>query len=668
MEGLEKLDRNIYSPVIVWGTKTAAEICFRVLEGRGILISAVGDNNIQVQGERLHEVMVLSAEQIKELYPDAMIVIGCFNPDISEKIISGLKLVSGKFSFCRFEQIESCYEIECLGRKVHNRERYSRIMRPVYRDEGCVWKRKTDKGIVSEYRYALHGGRMDDLRRTLVGIPGLKTLYLIVDGKDLAWMPSVMDELLEYDKIGHIVLVTDRLSVAGGKILKRLAERVFYVICGKEESDCQAYFKEQGLLVEFRELSKELFVNRAESGTAVITEECIVQSVLHFAGYGAEESIAPRFEEAKTVHIVQLFNGLANQMLMYLFGRFLEEGTGRTVIFDDTILCLDILDEDENVKRIFRWNRGRTLEDVKSIVAKTREGNSFYMFKRAEIAEILDAPIRLLSDYFDKDVWRRYLDRVKEFFSGKYAQGFPLGQVLIENGLEVAVVRDAIMPDEFLAVKHCFCLDTYVFNRPYEADSVTDYIMHYKETMYCMGIWATGKTEDWLLHNRQWIRQQIAFRMELSGANREYEREIRQSDGVMVHIRRGDFVNAKISADTGYFKQAIAAAEEMNEYRNKKYFIFSDDLEWCQRNEEALGIGRVRDKVVYVSGNSGRESYIDMWLMSLGKVSIPTPGSSYSYMAVLMSETIERCIDIPKYMYGLEYGLDQPTLFTRVDF
>ena len=51
---------------------------------------------------------------------------------------------------------------------------------------------------------------------------------------------------------------------------------------------------------------------------------------------------------------------------------------------------------------------------------------------------------------------------------------------------------------------------------------------------------------------------------------------------------------------------------------------------------------------------------MDMYLMSLGKVSIPTPGSSFSYVAMLISETMERCVDIPQYLYNLQYGIEIP--------
>ena len=42
--------------------------------------------------------------------------------------------------------------------------------------------------------------------------------------------------------------------------------------------------------------------------------------------------------------------------------------------------------------------------------------------------------------------------------------------------------------------------------------------------------------------------------------------------------------------------------------------------------------------------------------MSLGKAIIPTPGSSFSYVAMLVSKSIEKCIDVPRYLYDLDHG------------
>lgn len=663
-------DLNLHTsiPVVIWGTKTAAEICYRTLRKKNIPIAAVGDNNPLQWGKKFNGITILSAEQIKALYPNALIVVGSFRYDVSEAIIARLKQINRKFSFYRFEQIEYLYETEYLQRRINDKARYWHILHNIYREEESCWNRITDRNVISEYRYVMCKDWHGDIKSLLAEVYGIKTLYLIFGADRRNLIPSAVNELTKYGNIGHIIPVLDTLRIEEDReILKTLDGKAFYLICGENQETYQTFCSaEYGVPIEFRQLPDDLFTDRIYGRENAVTEEKIIQSVMDFVE-GKKKKRKPSMDTcSKAIHIVQLFNGLANQMLMYLFGRFVEEESNRVVIFDDTILSLDVCDENENIRRMSRWNKSMAEDEVRDMVAQTRAKNSFYKFKRAEIAEVFDIPIRLLSDYFEEEIWQMYLDKIKKVHSKKYAQSFPLGQVLIEAGLDFAVVRDSAMPDEFLAVRHCYDLDTYVFSRPYERDSVAEYILHNGQTMYYMGIWATGRERDWLYDNRNWAMRQFAFPVDLDDINQAYAREIQKSDSIVVHIRRGDFVHGKMAADMAYFRNAIRITEAMESYKNKRYFVFSDDLDWCQGNEAPLGIDKIRERTVYVSGNAGENSYLDMYLMSLGKICIPTPGSSFDYVAILASRTIEKIVDVPRYLYNLKHGLDDTPLFIAV--
>jgi hypothetical protein len=50
-------------------------------------------------------------------------------------------------------------------------------------------------------------------------------------------------------------------------------------------------------------------------------------------------------------------------------------------------------------------------------------------------------------------------------------------------------------------------------------------------------------------------------------------------DRVAIHVRRGDYVNNPFYVDltqTDYYEKA------MKEFPNKKFLVFSDDIEWCK--------------------------------------------------------------------------------------
>lgn len=644
-------------PAIIWGTKTAGKLCYRLLRKLNIEIAAAGDNNLQNIGKKFYDLSIMSADQVKDLFPKALIFICSFLPDVADSIMFQLKKMNESFSFFKFEQIEYLYETEYLYRKIKDKQKYFQIIYNVDKNEVKPWEQKLNKNIMSEYRYRVQDYKANDLKKMLSSIYGVKNLILIVDSEIIDKSIILIEELSEYDNVGHIIIVSDYKKNVSKCLYERIADKVFYVICDQREYELVQVLENAGFVVEEKKLPDDMFSIKNQALRTILTEDRIVESVLQFTNGGLERQSCQGIRMEKPVHIVQLVSGLANQMLIYLFGSFLEEESGRAVIFDDTVLNLDIYDEDENVRRISNGIPSMSIEEVRAMVSETRKRNGFYYFKRAEVAEVFDSPIRLLSDYFDEETWKEYLLKVRNEISVKYSHSFPLGQVLMENGIIIDIVKDGWASTEFINVGNCYYVDTYILERPYSQNGMTDFLMHKRQNTYYMGIWATGVRKDWLLNNRKWVKERFRFKLNLNEKNRNYVKVITQTDGVMIHIRRGDFVYCKMSADMEYFRKAIQIVETFEEYKNKKYFIFSDDLKWCEQHETDLGIDKVKDRVIFVAGNSGENSYIDMYLMSLGKISIPTPKSTFSYAAMLISETMEKRVDIPKYLYNLKYGI-----------
>lgn len=645
-------------PIVIWGAKNAGKICCRTLKKMNVAIDAIGDNDNTNVGNYLYDIPVLSLKEVQVLYPNALIVVGSFYRNVTEYIIKQLRMAGNNFAFCRFEQIEYLYELEFLGRKVQDQNKLFRIINNIVYDNGKRWKCEIEKGVMEEYRYVLQDDEAGDLKRHLSEIYGVKNLLLVADGRFSDRLEQLIGSLMEFDNIGHIIIVLDGYNPVKKKCLMRLASKVFYAVCDKGISqEVLDDICETGIVVETREIPAGLFKYRGGREQIKVTEDIIVRSMMAYVNNKAGHMKFPIVPDAKPVYIVQLFNGLANQTLMYLFGKFIEEESDRIVVFDDTILSLDINDEEENVRRIHRWTNRTDLQETRRGVAETRKRNGFYHFKRAEIAEVFDIPIRLLSDYFDGVVWNTYLDKIKTEHTYKYAQSFPLCHVLMENDINIAIVRDSLLPKEFLEVRNFWCTEPYVWGNPYEQYSITDFLLHNNENMYFMGAWSDGRVEDWLLRNRHWVMERLSFRLNLSEKNKMYAEKIKHSDGVMLHIRRGDFVYYKLSVSTDYFKMAIRLIEELTEYCNKEYFVFSDDPEWCMAHKRELGLEPISDKVTFVSGNRGVDSYMDMYLMSLGKIMVPTAESSFSYVSVLLSDSIEKCVNSQKYLYDVQHGL-----------
>ena len=121
--------------------------------------------------------------------------------------------------------------------------------------------------------------------------------------------------------------------------------------------------------------------------------------------------------------------------------------------------------------------------------------------------------------------------------------------------------------------------------------------------------------------------------------NEEYAREMRGTESVALHIRRGDFVRLGWAYSLDVWALAVKAMDER--VKNPVYFLFSDDLPFCREHIEELGL--LNHEVVFVEGNKKPNNYIDMQLMTICKHRI-VPNSSFSFCAALLRENREGVI------------------------
>ena len=107
------------------------------------------------------------------------------------------------------------------------------------------------------------------------------------------------------------------------------------------------------------------------------------------------------------------------------------------------------------------------------------------------------------------------------------------------------------------------------------------------------------------------------------------------SNSVSVHVRRGDFLSPQYAANhaniatLAYYKKAFEYV--ISKFQKVKYFVFSDDIDWCRDN---LGLG----DAIYIDWNKGSESYIDMYLMTFSKANI-IANSTFSYWGAYLNKS-----------------------------
>ena len=136
------------------------------------------------------------------------------------------------------------------------------------------------------------------------------------------------------------------------------------------------------------------------------------------------------------------------------------------------------------------------------------------------------------------------------------------------------------------------------------------------------------RLEDWKKNYDFELSDYIQFPPFTEKKHIELVSKINSSDSIIVHIRRGDYVSLGWDTDAEFYAEAVEKILKIEQYKNKKFFVFSDDIYWCKSNKKKLGLCDVGDaEVVFVEENKGDECFRDIQLMALGKVIIA--GSSY---------------------------------------
>jgi hypothetical protein len=155
------------------------------------------------------------------------------------------------------------------------------------------------------------------------------------------------------------------------------------------------------------------------------------------------------------------------------------------------------------------------------------------------------------------------------------------------------------------------------------------------------GYW---QSEKYFLDIQETLRKDFVFREPLDGKNKEIAELIKNTQSVSLHVRRKHYVPQPplkevhgtcppeyIFSTIQYMRQKVS---------NPVYFIFSDDIQWCNENLELPG------EKHFIDFNAGKCSFRDMQLMSLCKHNI-IANSSFSWWAAWLNEHKDKIVIAP---------------------
>jgi len=159
------------------------------------------------------------------------------------------------------------------------------------------------------------------------------------------------------------------------------------------------------------------------------------------------------------------------------------------------------------------------------------------------------------------------------------------------------------------------------------------------------------------------VRKAFSFRLEsLSDYTYRLAEQIKKKESVAIHIRRGDYgYGVGLGMFGGvctvkYYQNAIS--EMRTRVPQAVFYVFSDDFAWVKAHLGDIGFN--------VSGNRGRDSWQDMYLMSICKHNIIS-NSSFSWWGAWLNSNVNKVVLCPSKFIASEAQTDvYPDSWTKV--
>ena len=147
------------------------------------------------------------------------------------------------------------------------------------------------------------------------------------------------------------------------------------------------------------------------------------------------------------------------------------------------------------------------------------------------------------------------------------------------------------------------------------------------------------------------IRKEFTFPKNLDKKNSLLEKRIEGTNSISIHVRRGDYADNPLTnkrhglCSLDYYTNSIRYIS--NHINNPVFYIFSDDPEWVKNNIIIDYSSEI------INWNLGRESYIDMYLMSICKHNI-IANSSFSWWGAWLNSNPQKIVIAPKKWFANE--------------
>ncbi len=158
---------------------------------------------------------------------------------------------------------------------------------------------------------------------------------------------------------------------------------------------------------------------------------------------------------------------------------------------------------------------------------------------------------------------------------------------------------------------------------------------------FLIGLW---QSEKYFIAIKDIIRKEFTLKTELTNEVKKKGEEMRHENSVSVHIRRGDYENAKTQQylrlqPVEYYQKALTFIQER--VGDVKVYFFSDDINFVRKN---LVFNNSHE---FISAQLSKNHYEDFYLMQHCRHNI-IANSTYSWWGAWLNGDKEKVVVAPK--------------------
>ncbi len=161
--------------------------------------------------------------------------------------------------------------------------------------------------------------------------------------------------------------------------------------------------------------------------------------------------------------------------------------------------------------------------------------------------------------------------------------------------------------------------------------------------IYLDGYWQSYKYFDDV---KRKIEQEFSLKNKLLECSNELYNDILTSNAVCLNFRRTDFVTTNLHSSligeygNYYYKKSIKFIADSIE--NPKFFVFSDDINWCKHNVQ------IDAPVIFVDHNHSGLKFYNYFKLMLACKHFIIPNSTFGWWAAWLSQNSNKIVVAPK--------------------